>query len=65
MTVMRMEAGLDTGPMLLKVTTPIGADDTGGSLQLRQLDHFDGPGAVGQAADEAALLERGDQAVDA
>ena len=34
-TVMRMEAGLDTGPMLLKVTTPISADDTGGSLHDR------------------------------
>ena len=34
-TVMRMEAGLDTGPMLLKVTTPIAADDTGGSLHDR------------------------------
>ncbi|WPC05125.1 methionyl-tRNA formyltransferase [Pseudomonas benzenivorans] len=34
-TVMRMEAGLDTGPMLLKVGTPIAADDTGGSLHDR------------------------------
>lgn len=34
-TVMRMEAGLDTGPMLLKVSTPISADDTGGSLHDR------------------------------
>ncbi|WP_263143665.1 methionyl-tRNA formyltransferase [Pseudomonas sp. RIT-PI-AD] len=34
-TVMRMEAGLDTGPMLLKSATPIGADDTGGSLHDR------------------------------
>ena len=34
-TVMRMEAGLDTGPMLLKVRTPIAADDTGGSLHDR------------------------------
>lgn len=34
-TVMRMEAGLDTGPMLLKVTTPISAEDTGGSLHDR------------------------------
>ncbi len=34
-TVMRMEAGLDTGPMLLKVTTPISATDTGGSLHDR------------------------------
>ena len=29
---MQMEAGLDTGPMLLKVSTPISAADTGGSL---------------------------------
>ena len=33
--------------------------------QFRQLDHFDGAGPVGQAADEAALLERRDQAMDA
>ncbi|ERI50668.1 hypothetical protein N878_08145, partial [Pseudomonas sp. EGD-AK9] len=43
-TVMQMEAGLDTGPMLLKVSTPISAEDTGGSLhdRLAQL----GPQAV-------------------
>ncbi|MCQ4318196.1 methionyl-tRNA formyltransferase [Stutzerimonas zhaodongensis] len=34
-TVMQMEAGLDTGPMLLKVSTPIADDDTGGSLHDR------------------------------
>lgn len=34
-TVMQMEAGLDTGPMLLKVTTPVSAIDTGGSLHDR------------------------------
>lgn len=34
-TVMRMEAGLDTGPMLLKVATPISAEDTGGTLHDR------------------------------
>ncbi|TLX57775.1 methionyl-tRNA formyltransferase [Stutzerimonas nosocomialis] len=34
-TVMQMEAGLDTGPMLLKVETPIGAEDTGGTLHDR------------------------------
>jgi methionyl-tRNA formyltransferase len=34
-TVMQMEAGLDTGPMLLKVNTPITADDTGGTLHDR------------------------------
>ncbi len=34
-TVMQMEAGLDTGPMLLKVSTPISPVDTGGSLHDR------------------------------
>jgi len=34
-TVMQMEAGLDTGPMLLKVNTPITAEDTGGTLHDR------------------------------
>lgn len=34
-TVMQMEAGLDTGPMLLKVSTPISNSDTGGSLHDR------------------------------
>lgn len=46
-TVMRMEAGLDTGPMLLKVVTPISADDTGGSLHDRLAQM--GPPAVIQA----------------
>ncbi|WP_252092444.1 methionyl-tRNA formyltransferase [Pseudomonas sp. MWU13-3659] len=46
-TVMRMEAGLDTGPMLLKVVTPISADDTGGTLHDRLAAM--GPGAVVQA----------------
>ena len=31
-TVMQMEVGLDTGPMLLKVDTPIAANDTSASL---------------------------------
>lgn len=34
-TVMQMEAGLDTGPMLHKVTTAIADSDTGGSLHDR------------------------------
>jgi methionyl-tRNA formyltransferase len=34
-TIMRMEAGLDTGPMLLVRETPIGPDDTAGSLHDR------------------------------
>ncbi len=46
-TVMRMEAGLDTGPMLLKVSTPISRDDTGGSLHHRLAQM--GPPAVLQA----------------
>ncbi|GLZ86216.1 methionyl-tRNA formyltransferase [Metapseudomonas resinovorans] len=51
-TVMQMEAGLDTGPMLLKVTTPISAEDTGGSLhdRLAQL----GPQAVLEALEGLA-----------
>lgn len=46
-TVMQMEAGLDTGPMLLKVSTPISANDTGGSLHDRLADL--GPTAVLEA----------------
>ncbi|AYC30876.1 methionyl-tRNA formyltransferase [Pseudomonas cavernae] len=46
-TVMQMEAGLDTGPMLLKVHTPISAADTGGSLHDRLAEL--GPPAVLQA----------------
>ncbi|MBS7662742.1 methionyl-tRNA formyltransferase [Pseudomonas lalucatii] len=46
-TVMRMEAGLDTGPMLLKTSTPISAGDTGGSLHDRLAEL--GPPAVVQA----------------
>ena len=34
-TIMQMEAGLDTGPMLKIVRTPIGASDTAGTLQDR------------------------------
>lgn len=33
--LMRMEAGLDTGPVLASARTPINADDTGGSLHDR------------------------------
>ena len=51
-TVMRMEAGLDTGPMLLKSGTPISADDTGGSLHDRLAEL--GPQAVLQAIDGLA-----------
>ncbi|MCU7828448.1 MAG: methionyl-tRNA formyltransferase [Candidatus Thiodiazotropha sp. (ex Myrtea sp. 'scaly one' KF741663)] len=34
-TIMQMEAGLDTGPMLHTLSTPIGPEDTGGSLHDR------------------------------
>lgn len=34
-SIMRMEAGLDTGPVMLAVSMPISADDTGGSLHER------------------------------
>ncbi|HEB95407.1 MAG TPA: methionyl-tRNA formyltransferase [Sedimenticola thiotaurini] len=34
-TIMEMEEGLDTGPMLLKKAIPIAADETGGSLHDR------------------------------
>jgi methionyl-tRNA formyltransferase len=51
-TVMQMEAGLDTGPMLLKVSTPIAADDTGGSLHDRLAGL--GPQAVLEAIGDLA-----------
>lgn len=34
-TIMRMELGLDTGPMIHKLSCPIGPEDTGGSLHER------------------------------
>lgn len=34
-SLMQMEAGLDTGPVLAEVRTPIGAEETGGSLHDR------------------------------
>lgn len=37
-TIMQMDAGLDTGDMLLKLTTPITESDTGGSLHDRLAD---------------------------
>ncbi|MET0066879.1 MAG: methionyl-tRNA formyltransferase [Candidatus Thiodiazotropha sp.] len=37
-TIMQMEAGLDTGPMLIKSQTPIAAEETGGSLHDRLAD---------------------------
>src|SRR5690606_36185048 len=37
-TIMKMDAGLDTGPMLLSETLPISEDDTGGTLHDRLAD---------------------------
>ena len=54
-TVMQMEAGLDTGPMLLKVVTPITGEDTGGSLHDRLAEL--GPTAVLQAIEQLARGE--------
>lgn len=53
-TVMQMEAGLDTGPMLLKVSMPITREDTGGTLHDRLAEL--GSRAVIEAA---AALEAG------
>jgi len=51
-TIMQMDVGLDTGDMLLKVTTPISAQDNGGSLhdRLAQL----GADAILEALDTIA-----------
>lgn len=53
--LMQMEAGLDTGPVLLRARTPIAADDTGGSLH----DRLAALGA-GTLADGLARVLRGD-----
>jgi len=60
-TVMQMEAGLDTGPMLLKVSTPITGEDTGGTLHDRLADL--GSRAVVEAVSalEAGSLKGEDQ----
>lgn len=53
-TIMQMDAGLDTGDMLLKLSTPIEESDTGGSLHDRLAD------LGGQAiVDALAGLEEG------
>ena len=56
--LMRMEAGLDTGPVLLERRTPIGPDDTGGSLH----DRLAALGAEALAAGLARAL-RGESLV--
>jgi methionyl-tRNA formyltransferase len=78
--LMRMEAGLDTGPVYASVTTPIGADDTAGALHDRlaelggrllvdRLDeilggHLDAVPQVEAAATYAGKIRREDAAID-
>jgi methionyl-tRNA formyltransferase len=52
-TIMRMEAGLDTGPMLLKRAVPIGPETTGGALH----DELAAAGAVA-IVEALATLDR-------
>ena len=63
-TIMQMDAGLDTGAMLLKAACPIAADDTAASLEarlvevgvpalLQALRQLAGGEAVGQAQDDS------------
>ncbi|GLU39657.1 methionyl-tRNA formyltransferase [Pseudomonas sp. NBRC 100443] len=63
-TVMQMEAGLDTGPMLLKVATPISPEDTGGSLHDR-LARLGPPAVVEAIAGLAAGTLKGEVQDDA
>jgi methionyl-tRNA formyltransferase len=51
-TIMRMDAGLDTGPMFLQRPVMIGPEETGGSLHDRLA--AEGAGAVLSALDELA-----------
>ncbi|NMT62801.1 methionyl-tRNA formyltransferase [Marinobacter orientalis] len=63
-TIMQMDAGLDTGEMLLKAITPIEEDDTGGSLHdrlaelggeaiVKALEHLEKGELRGEVQDEA------------
>ncbi|WP_160285391.1 methionyl-tRNA formyltransferase [Pseudomonas knackmussii] len=63
-TVMQMEAGLDTGPMLLKIATPISAEDTGGSLHDR-LARLGPPAVIEAIAGLAAGTLQGEVQDDA
>ena len=79
-SIMRMEAGLDTGPVLHRVSTPIAGDETGGELRTRlaevgalalieALTLLDGHGAdltpqVHADATYAAKLTRDEERID-
>jgi methionyl-tRNA formyltransferase len=54
--IMQMEAGLDTGPVLLEVRTPISPDDTGGSLHDRLASL--GASALAQALADLESLQK-------
>lgn len=54
-TIMQMDEGLDTGDILLKLSTPINSDDTGGSLHDR-LAEMGGEAII----DALKLLEKGE-----
>ena len=56
--LMQMEAGLDTGPVLLAQTTPIGPEETGGQLHDRLADLGAGVLADGLALRRADVLPR-------
>ena len=59
-TIMEMEAGLDTGPMLVKVSCPIDAEETSASLH-DKLAQLGGPALVNALdliADGAAKAEK-------
>lgn len=78
--LMQMEAGLDSGPVLASVSTPIAADETGGTLHdrlsrlsaellARHLDDLEAGRLQGQVQDEAQVtyarkLDKREAAID-
>lgn len=79
-TIMQMEAGLDTGPMLLRSTCPIKTNDNAGDLHdrlaelgppslIQALDHLASTGLAAQAQDNnqatyAAKLNKAEARID-
>jgi methionyl-tRNA formyltransferase len=59
-SIMRMDAGLDTGPVLLTEATPIGPDDTAGTLEERLAEM--GARLILRALSEPATLRPQDPA---
>ena len=76
--IMQMEAGLDTGPVLLRATTPIGAQDTTGQLHdrlshmgaaliveaLSRLDDLTPESQPAEGVTYAAKIDKAEAAVD-